>query len=147
MTGSQPTSKSKLTPAQRSYLSRSDELIEELQAADTVVIGAPMYNSSIPSPLKAWIDQIVRLGKTVGHGPTGPQGLLARKKAVVITSRGSTYEKGTARGVFDFQELYVQIASIGPEVHALKIEAENAGLEIFMMGAASELKSYRNRYP
>jgi len=47
---------SKLTPAQRSYLSTSDELIEELQAADTVVIGAPMYNSSIPSSLKAWID-------------------------------------------------------------------------------------------
>jgi FMN-dependent NADH-azoreductase len=95
---------SKLTPAQRSYLSTSDELIEELQAADMVVIGAPMYNLSIPSPLKAWIDQIVRLGKTVGHGPNGPQGLLARKKVVVITSRGSTYEKGTARGAFDFQE-------------------------------------------
>ena len=79
---------SKLTPAQRSYLSTSDELIEELQAADTVVIGAPMYNFSIPSSLKAWIDQIVRLGKTVGYGPNGPQGLLARKKVVVITSRG-----------------------------------------------------------
>src|SRR3981081_787533 len=54
---------SKLTPAQRSYLSTSDELIEELRAADTVVIGEPMYNFSIPSSLKAWIDQIVRLGK------------------------------------------------------------------------------------
>src|SRR5260370_26036339 len=56
---------SKLTPAHRSYLSTSDELIEELQAADTVVIGAPMYNFSISSLLKAWIDQIVRIGKTV----------------------------------------------------------------------------------
>ncbi|MDQ1452522.1 MAG: FMN-dependent NADH-azoreductase [Acidobacteriaceae bacterium] len=73
---------SKLTPAQRAYLSTSDELIEELQVADTVVLGAPMYNSSIPSLLKAWIDQIVRLGKTVGYGPNGPQGLLARKKIV-----------------------------------------------------------------
>jgi FMN-dependent NADH-azoreductase len=56
---------SQLTLAQRSYLSTSDELIEELAAAETVVIGSPMYNFSIPSSLKAWIDQIVRLGKTV----------------------------------------------------------------------------------
>lgn len=98
---------SQLTPAQRSYLSTSDELIEELAAADTVVIGVPMYNFSIPSSLKAWIDQVVRIGKTVGYGPNGPQGLLARKKVVVITSRGSAYEKGTARGAFDFQEPYL----------------------------------------
>ena len=99
---------SKRTPAHRSYLSTSDELIEELQAADTVVIGAPMYNFTIPSSLKAWIDQIVRLGKTVGYGPNGPQGLLARKKVVVITSRGGAYEKGTAKGAFDFQEPYLR---------------------------------------
>src|SRR5258705_674612 len=99
---------SKLTPAQRSYLSTSDELIEELQAADTVVIGAPMYNFSIPSSLKAWIDQIVRLGKTIGYGPNGPQGLLTKKKVVVITSRGGDYEKGTSREAFDFQEPYLR---------------------------------------
>ena len=54
---------SKLRPGQRSYLSTSDQLIDELRAADTIVIGAPMYNFSISSPLKAWIDQIVRIGK------------------------------------------------------------------------------------
>jgi putative NADPH-quinone reductase len=63
-----------------------------------------MYNFSIPSSLKAWIDQIVRLGKTVGYGPNGPQGLLAKKKVVVITSREGAYEKGTAKEAFDFQE-------------------------------------------
>jgi FMN-dependent NADH-azoreductase len=99
---------SKLTPAQRSYLSTSDALIEELAAADTVVIGAPMYNFSIPSSLKAWIDHVVRIGKTVGYGPNGPQGLLTRKKVVVITSRGGAYEKGTAREAFDFQEPYLR---------------------------------------
>jgi FMN-dependent NADH-azoreductase len=99
---------SKLTPAQRSYLSTSDELIEELEAADTVVIGAPMYNFSISSSLKAWIDQIVRIGKTVSYGPNGPQGLLRKKKVVVITSRGGAYEKGTAREAFDFQEPYLR---------------------------------------
>src|SRR5467141_4736072 len=88
---------SQMTPAQRNYLSTSDRLIEELQAADTIVIGAPMYNFAIPSSLKAWIDQIVRMGKTIGYGPNGPQGLLAKKKVVVITSREGAYEKGTAK--------------------------------------------------
>jgi FMN-dependent NADH-azoreductase len=99
---------SMLTPAQRSYLSTSDKLIEELEAADTVVIGVPMYNFSIPSLLKSWIDQVVRIGKTLGYGPNGPQGLLTRKKVILITSRGGAYEKGTAREGFDFQEPYLR---------------------------------------
>jgi FMN-dependent NADH-azoreductase len=99
---------SKLTPAQRSYLSTSDELIEELEAADTVVIGVPMYNFSIPSSLKAWIDQVVRIGKTVGYGPNGPQGLLGKKKVVVFTSRGGAYESGTPAQNADFQEPYLR---------------------------------------
>ena len=65
---------SQLTPAQRNYLSMSDHLIEELEAADIIVIGAPMHNFAIPSPLKAWIDQVVRLGKTFGYGPRGVRG-------------------------------------------------------------------------
>src|SRR5216684_303275 len=134
---------SHLTPEQRSYLSTSDELIEELQAADTVVIGAPMYNFSIPSSLKAWIDQIVRLGKTVGYGPNGPQGLLARKKVVVITSRGAAYEKGTARGAFDFQEPYLLhiLAFIGL-TDVTFIHAENQAREeaaVFFAAAAERV--------
>src|SRR5260370_20752087 len=134
---------SKLTPGQRSYLSTSNELIEELQAADTVVIGAPMYNFSIPSSLKAWIDQIVRLGKTVGYGPNGPQGLLARKKVVVITSRGASYEKGTARGAFDFQEPYLlhMLRFIGL-TDVTSIHAENQAYEkadVFFSAAAKRI--------
>jgi len=125
---------SKVTPAQRSYLSTSDELIEELGAADTVVIGAPMYNFTIPSSLKAWIDQVVRLGKTVGYGPSGPQGLLANKKVVVITSRGGDYEKGTPKQAFDFQEPYLRhiLGFIGLTdvtfVHAEKQAREEAAV-------------------
>jgi FMN-dependent NADH-azoreductase len=134
---------SKRTPAQRSYLSTSDALIEELQAADTVVIGAPMYNLSIPSLLKAWIDQIVRLGKTVGHGPNGPQGLLAGKKVVVITSRGAAYEKGTARGVLDFQEPYLlHILTVIGLTDVTFIHAENQGREeaaLFFAAAAERI--------
>jgi FMN-dependent NADH-azoreductase len=99
---------SKLTPAQRNYLSTSDRLIEELQAADTIVIGAPMYNFAIPSSLKAWIDQIVRMGKTIGYGPSGARGLLGKKRVIVITSRGGAYEKGTPTEKFDFQEPYLR---------------------------------------
>src|ERR1700733_4769123 len=92
----------KLSPAQRAYLSTSDQLIEELQAADTIVIGAPMYNFSIPPALKAWIDQIVRMGKTFSYGPDGRRGLLEMKKVIVITARGGAYEKGTDREGCDF---------------------------------------------
>jgi FMN-dependent NADH-azoreductase len=98
--GATQLEESKITPAQRSYLSTSDELIGELQAADTVVIGVPMYNFSIPSPLKAWIDQIVRLGKTVGYGPNGPQGLLAEKKVVVIFTGGLLQIVALGAGTF-----------------------------------------------
>jgi FMN-dependent NADH-azoreductase len=99
---------SKLSPSQRSYLSTSDALIEEVLAADIIVIGAPMYNFAIPSSLKAWIDQVVRVGKTVTYGANGPQGLLGTKKVVVITARGGAYQKSTHREKFDFQEPYLR---------------------------------------
>jgi len=99
---------SKLTPEQRKYLATSDDLIEEVQAADTIVIGVPMYNFAIPSSLKAWIDQVVRMGKTFAYGPNGRHGLLGEKKVVVITSRGGAYEKGTPAEKFDFQEPYLR---------------------------------------
>jgi FMN-dependent NADH-azoreductase len=99
---------SERTPAQREYLSTSDQLIEELRSADTIIIGAPMYNFSISSSLKAWIDQIVRIGKTLGYGPGGPRGLLEAKEVMVITARGGGYEKGTPTEAFDFQEPYLR---------------------------------------
>jgi FMN-dependent NADH-azoreductase len=99
---------SKLSPSQRSYLSTSDALIGEVLAADIIVIGAPMYNFAIPSVLKAWIDQIVRIGKTVAYGSQGRMGLLGNRKVVVITARGGAYEKGTPQENFDFQEPYLR---------------------------------------
>jgi FMN-dependent NADH-azoreductase len=129
---------SKLSPAQRSYLSTSDQLIEELRAADTIIIGAPMYNFSISSPLKAWIDQIVRIGKTFSSGPNGPRGLLERKKVFVITARGGAYEKGTPTGAFDFQVPYLRhiLGFIGL-TDVTFIHAENQSRE----QAATSIKS------
>jgi FMN-dependent NADH-azoreductase len=93
-----------LTPAQSAYLSTSDELI----AADTIVIGSPMYNYSISVPLKAWLDQIVRMGRTFGISADTPVGLLGGKKAVVITARGGAYGPGSSTAPLDFQEPYLR---------------------------------------
>jgi FMN-dependent NADH-azoreductase len=72
-----------LSPEQRETLSISDTLIEELFEADTIVIGAPMYNLTVSAPLKAWIDQIVRVGRTVLYSASGVEGVLKGKKVVV----------------------------------------------------------------
>ena len=124
---------SQLTPAQRNYLSTSDHLIDELKSADFVVIGSPMYNFAIPSPLKAWIDQIVRMGKTFGYGSSGARGLLTYKRVVVITARGGAYEKGTPAEKVDFQEPYLRhiLGFIGLNdvtfIHAENQTREGAG--------------------
>lgn len=76
------------TPAQQQRLALSDELISELAAADIVVIGAPMYNFSVPASLKAWIDQVARAGVTFRYTEQGPQGLLRGKQAYVVVTTG-----------------------------------------------------------
>jgi len=96
------------TSAHRSALQYSDKLIEELQAADVVVIGDPMHNFTISTRLKAWLDQVVRFGKTVSYGESGPKGLVSGKKVYVITSRGGAYPSGTPNAQFDFQEPYLR---------------------------------------
>jgi FMN-dependent NADH-azoreductase len=67
-----------------------------------------MYNFTISSLLKAWIDQIVRPGKTVIYGPGGPKGLLTGKKVVVLTARGGAYSNGSPRAAYDYQEPYLR---------------------------------------
>jgi FMN-dependent NADH-azoreductase len=85
-----------------------------------------MYNFTISAPLKAWIDQIVRVGRTVLFGPNGPQGVLKGKKAVVITSRGGAYRPGTPTASYDYQEQYLRhiLAFIGL-TDLIFIHAEN----------------------
>ncbi len=96
------------TAAHRHAIAASDALIAELAEADTVVIGAPMYNFSIPFPLKAWIDQIVRKSQTFSYGPDGPRGLLKNKKVFVITSRAGAYGPRSPMERADFQEPYLR---------------------------------------
>lgn len=88
-------------------LSRSDQLIAELLAADVLVIGAPMYNFGIPASLKAWVDQVVRVGRTFGYdGPT-PVGMVHGKRAVVIATSGGDALRYEAMGL-DFRTSYLR---------------------------------------
>ncbi|RQR22989.1 FMN-dependent NADH-azoreductase [Burkholderia sp. Bp9142] len=85
----------------------SDQLIAELQAADIIVIGAPMYNFSIPTGLRAWFDYVLRPGVTFSYSEAGPKGLVTGKSIIVIESRGGLYSEGPAQ-VMDFQEPYLR---------------------------------------
>lgn len=80
------------TNEQQKKSAYSDQLIAELQQSDAVVIGAPMYNFSVPSVLKAWFDHIARAGVTFSYTPDGPKGLLENKIAYVITTRGGLHK-------------------------------------------------------
>jgi len=82
--------------------------LEEFLDADIVVIGAPMYNSTIPSQLKAWIDRIVIAGKTFSYSETGAKGLAGGKKVIIASSRGGLYVPGTPQAAYDFQETYLR---------------------------------------
>jgi FMN-dependent NADH-azoreductase len=76
---------------QAARVAQDDALIAEAQAADVIVIGAPMYNFSMPVQLKAWFDAIARAGVTFRYTGTGPEGLLKNKKVYVATARGGIY--------------------------------------------------------
>lgn len=78
------------SPAQRDTLALSDTLVKELRAADTIVIGLPVYNFSVPAAFKAWIDLVARAGETFRYTAEGPEGLLVGKRAIVALASGGT---------------------------------------------------------
>jgi FMN-dependent NADH-azoreductase len=87
----------------------SQRLLDEFMAADIVVLGAPMYNWSIPTQLKAWIDIIVVPGKTFRYGPQGPEeGLVGNKRFIVAITRGVFYASGTAAMPAEHAETYMR---------------------------------------
>lgn len=92
------------TPAQQDTLALSDTLIAELEAADTIVLGVPIYNFGVPAAFKAWIDLVARARKTFKYTENGPVGLLEDKKAYLVIASG-----GTASGSdIDFATPYVR---------------------------------------
>ena len=86
----------------------SAETLEEFLAADAVVIGAPMYNFTVPTQLKAWIDRVAVAGKTFSYTEAGPQGLAAGKKVIVASSRGGAYFDKPELAFLEHQESYLK---------------------------------------
>lgn len=132
------------TPAESDALALSDALVAELQDADVLVIGAPMYNFGIPSALKAWFDHVLRVGVTFRYTAEGPEGLLKGKRAIVIETRGGLYSEGPAQvmdaqephllallgfiGITDVNFIRAEQLAMGPEPRAAAIEAALAEL-------------------
>ena len=95
-------------PSLQPDLAAGQAMLEEFLAADIVVIGAPMYNFTIPSQLKAWIDRILVAGKTFKYGPQGVEGLAGNKRVIVAISRGGFYGAGTPAAVGEHLETYLR---------------------------------------
>ncbi|HEX8526594.1 FMN-dependent NADH-azoreductase [Allosphingosinicella sp.] len=95
------------TEAERGALMLSDALIDEIRAADLVVIGAPMYNFGMPSTLKAWFDHVLRARVTFRYTESGPEGLMKGKRAVVVESRAGFYSEGPSAAM-DSQEPHLR---------------------------------------
>lgn len=89
---------------QKALLAQSDALIAELKQADTIVIGTPIYNFSVPSTLKAWIDLVARAGVTFSYSEAGPKGLLEGKRAIIAVASGGTQ----AGSDIDFATTYLR---------------------------------------
>ena len=140
------------TEVERRSRTLSDQLIAELRTADTIVIGAPMYNFSIPTGLRAWFDHVLRAGETFSYSEAGPKGLLEGRRAIVVESRGGVYSEGSGPAL-DFQEPYLRqllgfigITDVtfihaekigyGPEARAAAIEAANVRITEVVMQAA-----------
>lgn len=111
LNGPRLTAMQGVTPSDASIeadVEKGQAALEEFLAADIVVIGAPMYNFTIPSQLKAWIDRIAVAGKTFRYTEHGPQGLASGKRVIIASSRGGIFGAGSPAAAFDHQETYLR---------------------------------------
>ena len=128
------TAAGELDGRQQAAVALSDILIAELEAADTIVLAVPMYNFSIPSTLKAWIDHVARRGRTFRYTEKGPEGLLKGKKVYVALTRGGKYRNSPAdtqvpylKTVFNFLGL-THISLVYAEGLAMGADAEQTAI-------------------
>src|SRR5688500_3635360 len=129
-------------PAERG----GSEALDEFLAADIVVVGAPMYNFSIPSTLKAWIDRVAIAGKTFRYTASGPEGLAGGKRVIIASSRGGIYSEGPAEAM-DFQEDYLRkvFGFFGiTDIEVVRAEGVNFGPEQRAQAVAGALESIRD---
>jgi FMN-dependent NADH-azoreductase len=139
------------TPEQEAVVRESDSLIEELQGADTIVLGLPLYNFTVPSTLKAYFDHIARAGVTFNYTATGSVGLLTGKKAYVTAARGGLYA-GTASdtqtpyvrqflgflGIDDVEFVYAEGLAISEESKAASLARAATYIELLTPAAWRE---------
>jgi FMN-dependent NADH-azoreductase len=83
-------------------------VLDEFLAADAIVIGAPMYNFTLPTQLKAWIDRVVIAGRTFQYGPDGPEGLAKGKRVILALARGGFYNEGSPASALEHLETYLR---------------------------------------
>ena len=106
-------------------------VLDEFLAADTVVIGAPMYNFTLPTQLKAWLDRILVAGKTFRYTAEGPEGLAGGRRVVIALARGGVYDAGTAAASLEHLETYLRgvFNFIGIEPEFVAADGLNFGPE------------------
>ncbi|RZL42946.1 MAG: FMN-dependent NADH-azoreductase [Variovorax sp.] len=87
----------------------SERLVSQFLAADVVVVGAPLYNFSVPTQLKAWLDRVAQKGRTFSYGATGPVGLAGDKTVIVVSTRGGMYSTTEGGRAAEHQESYLKV--------------------------------------
>ncbi|MBV7430020.1 NAD(P)H-dependent oxidoreductase [Acidovorax sp. sif1233] len=103
------TGQAAATELQRQENAVSEALVSQFLAADVIVVGAPLYNFSIPSQLKAWIDRIAQTGRTFKYTDKGPVGLAGGKTVIVASSRGGVYSTSEGGQALEHQESYLKV--------------------------------------
>lgn len=140
---------------QRKLLALSDQLIDELMAADVILLGVPMHNFSVPAAFKAWIDQISRVGKTFAYSELGPKGLVpSTKKVVAVIARGGVFSPEHAAsdhlagyvrqvlgfiGLTDVTFVHADRQGMGPEIAAKSFTAAGLHLQSLVQTDPSQL--------
>src|SRR3954468_24592459 len=147
-----------LTEVQKRENAISEKLVSQFLAADVVVVGAPMYNFSIPSQLKAWIDRIAQAGRTFKYTEKGPVGLAGGKTVIVASTRGGAYAGNPALAFLDHQESYLsavfgflgitdvrfvraEVVAMGDAAKAKALAAADAEIQAHVAEAANEAKA------
>lgn len=144
---------SERTESQRHMVSRSDVLLEQLFAHDTLVLAVPMYNLGIPSALKAWLDRVARAGKTFRYSAEGPVGLINGMKAYLIFARGGLYrntpldtQTGYLKnilglmGIRDVETLYAEGLNMGEGARAASFNHAREAIQSLLTDRKPEVR-------
>jgi FMN-dependent NADH-azoreductase len=147
------TGQAAATEAQRQENALSEALVSQFLAADVVVIGAPLYNFTIPTQLKAWIDRVAQAGRTFTYTEQGPKGLAGGKTVIVVLTRGGVYSTSEGGRAMEHQESYLKTVlgffgitdvrfvraegvAMGPEAKAKALETADSEIRVAANPAA-----------